>query len=285
MRGVVAALKAKYGLPAQEAEEQLTTLERNPRTPLREHALKVKRLVDLAYPLCLDGYREDMILDTFMNTLGDADLEVYLDYEVETSSSEQAIREGDKYLEEGKRTPSAAETFLSQVQNLPEHWFEGIPGDIRESVEQLKEALARSGGPVSSQEKPSTQGKEDQERTNSSPAEAMLKGNCDPVEYNCGVGEPTSDSREPPLALPPPRTVTPPVGLGPPMCSSPLPAQEERMWEKASSKEPSAHTSGERTKTHTHLRYRLPWLQPVIGRQTQELRGTFRVLPQRFRSF
>ena len=64
---VFEALCAKYGLTIREARTRLTSLKREARLSLTDHATEVKRLVEAAHADLPQTYRHEMIMDLFCN--------------------------------------------------------------------------------------------------------------------------------------------------------------------------------------------------------------------------
>lgn len=95
---IFTALRSRFGTSVREARTKLSDIRRQPRTTLHEHALEIERLVGLAYPTLPYEHRQEMCMDKFMNTLGNAYLQRHL-LAVHTPDLEAAVRAGNEYLQ------------------------------------------------------------------------------------------------------------------------------------------------------------------------------------------
>ena len=98
LQGVETALRARYGLSTREARSRLTSLRRDSRTTLQEHAVAVEKLVHTAYADLPIEYRNTMLVDTFTSTIGNAYLQRHL-LAVPTPTLELAVAAGNEYLQ------------------------------------------------------------------------------------------------------------------------------------------------------------------------------------------
>ena len=139
--GVLANLRARYGLTARESRSRLATLRKGPQTSLQEHAMEVQRLTDLAHPNLPAEYRHTMVVDAFLNTLGNAALQRHL-LAVDTPNLEAAVRAGNEFLQ--VRTGSGREAPVRSVVET-EVQVEGTEAGVRSvaSLEVLAPLLER----------------------------------------------------------------------------------------------------------------------------------------------
>ena len=135
--GIFAALQARFGLSIREARAKLTSLRRDSRTSLQEHAAEVEKLVSIAYADLPERHQTDMALDTFCNTLGHAYLQRHL-LAVQADTLENAVRAGNEYLQ--IRTPSSG----SAIRQIEEEDRSGETGRNREDQIQVAQAVSPS---------------------------------------------------------------------------------------------------------------------------------------------
>lgn len=95
--GIQAALQARFGLTRREARSRLSTLRRAPQTSMQEHAAEVERLVLVGYGDIPEETREQLALDAFYNSLGNAYLQRHL-LAVSANSLEEAVQASAEYL-------------------------------------------------------------------------------------------------------------------------------------------------------------------------------------------
>ena len=98
LAGVFTALRARYGLTPREARARISTLRKDNRASLQEHATEVDRLCQIAYIELPDRYRASMSLETFCNTLGNTYLQRHL-LAIQAVTLEQAVRAGNEFLQ------------------------------------------------------------------------------------------------------------------------------------------------------------------------------------------
>jgi hypothetical protein len=98
LEGVYNALRARFGLSVREARSKLSTLKREPRTTLQEHATEVTRLMNVAYAELPLEHRQRMTLDMFQGTLGNAYLQRHL-LAVDARTLEDTVRAGSEFLQ------------------------------------------------------------------------------------------------------------------------------------------------------------------------------------------
>ena len=95
---VLEALRSKYELTILEARTRLTSLKRNTKLSLTDHAREVKRLVEAAYADLPRTHRQEMILDLFRNSLNHAYLQRHL-LAMKPQSFSEAIADGNEYFQ------------------------------------------------------------------------------------------------------------------------------------------------------------------------------------------
>lgn len=149
-RGVKRALRARYGTSPREARNKLLSLKKDYKTGLQEHAGEVEGLVELAFADLPDRTRQEMALETFGNTLGNAYLQRHL-LAVRPETLEEAVRTGNEFLqirptshtgvrslaeEEGEEE---AEVQAKQVKADPMEALLAAIMNLTKEVEQLKQ--------------------------------------------------------------------------------------------------------------------------------------------------
>ena len=97
-RGVFGALRARYGTSPREARNKLLSLKKEYKTGLQEHASEVEGLVELAFADLPNRTRQEMALETFSSTLGNAYLQRHL-LAIRPESLEEAVRSGNEFLQ------------------------------------------------------------------------------------------------------------------------------------------------------------------------------------------
>lgn len=95
---VIANLRSRFGITQREARSKLRSLRREPKTTLQEHATEVERLVNLAHPNLPFQYVKDLVLETFMSSLGYTSLQRHL-MAMRIETLEVAIQAGNEFLE------------------------------------------------------------------------------------------------------------------------------------------------------------------------------------------
>ena len=133
IEGILSALKARYGVSPREASTRLTTIRRDPKVTLQEHATEVQKLIGIAYEDLPTRNREAMILETFCNTLGHIHLQSHL-------------------LAVGPVTLEAAITAGNEFLQLRNHATRHQPGTALRVVDELDEAQAVRTEPTESKE-------------------------------------------------------------------------------------------------------------------------------------
>ena len=96
--GVFNALRVRYGLTTREARNRLSTLKRDTRCTLAEHAVEVSRLARRAYADMPEPMRREMTLDVFCGSLNHAGLQRHL-LATQPQDMEQAVQQGSEYLQ------------------------------------------------------------------------------------------------------------------------------------------------------------------------------------------
>jgi len=165
VEGNVAALRARFGISGVDARTRLQGLRRNPRTPLQEHAVMVKRLAQIAYSDLPPVHQERYTYDAFVQSLNYLGLHhQFLARGVTTLKN--ALHEGEAYLlanQPHKGHMSSQQIIANPSEDyseqlLPTHiaaTTASSPMDVvvvcmTEMVEKLVAVLARSStaGPV-----------------------------------------------------------------------------------------------------------------------------------------
>jgi hypothetical protein len=98
LEGVRNALQARFGLSVREARSKLSTLRKETKTTLQEHASEVTRLMNIAYADLPVEHRQRMTLDMFQGTLGNAYLQRHL-LAVDAHTLEDTVRAGSEFLQ------------------------------------------------------------------------------------------------------------------------------------------------------------------------------------------
>ena len=97
MEAIFAALRSRYGLSPKEARSKLSTLKKEQRGSLHDHAAEVERLVRKAYQELPEATRNDLMLDTFCSSLGNASLQRHL-LAIRPQTLPEAVQYGNEYL-------------------------------------------------------------------------------------------------------------------------------------------------------------------------------------------
>ena len=117
---VFEALRAKYGLTVREARTRLTSLKRDARLSLTDHATEVKRLVEAAYADLPQTHRQEMILDLFCNSLNQAYLQRHL-LAIRPQSLAEAVKAGNEYLQiKPNSSPGVTVRQIDEEEGHPE---------------------------------------------------------------------------------------------------------------------------------------------------------------------
>ena len=96
--GIFAALRARFGLTAREARNQIANLKRDSRCPLHDHAVEVERLVQVAYAELPPEMRDEMVRETFCGSLNSTPLQQHL-LAARPTNMEEAVRYGNECLQ------------------------------------------------------------------------------------------------------------------------------------------------------------------------------------------
>jgi len=91
------ALRARFGLTAQDARIQLQELRGDRKTALREHATLVERLAQVAYGDLPANGRQSLALDAFLQSINNMGLKKHL-LVAEVETMERALRLGNAYF-------------------------------------------------------------------------------------------------------------------------------------------------------------------------------------------
>jgi len=95
--GILASLRARFGISAIDARARLQWVRRDPYTPLQEHATTVMRLAQIAYRDLPQANHERYSYDAFVQSINDLGLHhQFLTRKVTTV--EGALAEGEAYL-------------------------------------------------------------------------------------------------------------------------------------------------------------------------------------------
>jgi len=92
------ALRTWFELTGRDAHVQLQGLRRNPKTTLREHAIVVERLAQVAYGDLPANGRQSLALDAFLQSINNLDLKQHL-LVAKVETMERALRLGDAYFQ------------------------------------------------------------------------------------------------------------------------------------------------------------------------------------------
>ena len=92
------ALRSKYRLIIWNARTRLTSLKRNTKRSLIDHATEEKKLVEAAYADLPRTHRQDIKLDLFCNSLNHAYLQINL-LAMKPQSLTKAMQAGNEYLQ------------------------------------------------------------------------------------------------------------------------------------------------------------------------------------------
>ena len=167
--GIFAALRARYGLSPREARARLTHMKKDFKTPLQQHAAEVQRLVDLAYADLPDRHKEDMALEVFANTLGNAYLQRHL-LAVDPNDLATAVRTGNEFLQirSTSGTPRATvhsldDEELDRVQPVGETEISRLSGMIGKLVDQMASLQGKLTDQQHNLERPQPSGRQTQQ--------------------------------------------------------------------------------------------------------------------------
>ena len=120
LEGVFKALRAKYRLTVREARTRLTSLKKDARLSLTDHATEVKGLVETAYADLPQTHIQEMILDLFRNSLNQAYLQRHL-LAIRAQSIAKAVKAGNKYLQiKPNSNPGVAIRQIKEEERHPE---------------------------------------------------------------------------------------------------------------------------------------------------------------------
>ena len=150
--GIMRALRSRYGMSPREARNKLLSLKKDYKTGLQEHAGDVEGLVELAFADLPDRTRQEMALETFGSTLGNAYLQRHL-LAVRPESLEEAVRTGNEFLqirptshsgvrslvEEDEECLEKVEVQAKQVKADPMEALLAAIKNLTKEVEQLKQ--------------------------------------------------------------------------------------------------------------------------------------------------
>ena len=97
VEAIFAALRSRYGLSPKEARSKLSTLKKEQRGSLHDHAAEIERLARRAYQELPEATRNELILDTFCSSLGNASLQRHL-LAIRPQALSEAVQCGNEYL-------------------------------------------------------------------------------------------------------------------------------------------------------------------------------------------
>ncbi len=148
VEGIIAALRARFGMTSREAKAKLVTLKRDSKTTLQEHAEKVEKLVSIAYAEFPRQHKEEMKLDLFQTTLGHPYLQRHL-LAIQAPTLEAAITAGNDYLQIKTYTDGGASirqveedepetTDSTRVVNTPLDTLISAVSKLTEEIQALK---------------------------------------------------------------------------------------------------------------------------------------------------
>ena len=124
VEGIMAALRARFGMTSREAKAKLAMLRRDHKTSLQEHAETVEKLVSIAYAEFPPQHIENMKLDLFHTTLGHAYLQRHL-LAIQAPTLEAAIHAGNEFLQIKTHADGGA-----SIRQVEEDELE-VPGSTR----------------------------------------------------------------------------------------------------------------------------------------------------------
>lgn len=140
---VYAALRARFGLSPREARSRLSTLRKEYKTSLQEHAAEVERLITIAYGELPVEYQAGMKLETFCSTLGYMPLQRHL-LAVHTHTLEDAVRAGNEFLQikpgGEKNNTSIRQVGEEEEEEAPNHTDKVLAGLVQ-AMQQLAERV------------------------------------------------------------------------------------------------------------------------------------------------
>ena len=157
--GIYTALRSRYGLSPREARARLSTLRKDYKVSLQEHAMEVERLTNLAYGDLPEVHRTSMALETFAHTLGNAYLQRHL-LAVQANTLEAAVRAGNEFLHiKSTSDRGHGNTTVRMVReeeeeaavNLIEDPLTSVLQKLAEAVTQLQPRDRQTAGPRKSE--------------------------------------------------------------------------------------------------------------------------------------
>lgn len=149
VRGVFGALRARYGTSPREARNKLLGLKKEYKTGLQEHAAEVEGLIELAFADLPGQTRNEMALETFCSTLGNAYMQRHL-LAIRPASLEEAVRAGNEFLQirpspntgvrgiTEEEADAEPETQTRQIKADPMEALLAAIANLTKEVQQLK---------------------------------------------------------------------------------------------------------------------------------------------------
>ena len=148
---VYAALRARFGLSPREARSRLSTLRKEYRTSLQEHAAEVERLITIAYGELPIEYQAGLKAETFCSTLGYMPLQRHL-LAVPANTLKDAVRAGNEFLQI-KPGGEKSNTNIRQVGDKEEEETLSPTDKMLAGLMQAMQQLAEKVGALQEQPK------------------------------------------------------------------------------------------------------------------------------------
>jgi len=184
IEAVFNVLKSRFGMTVREARTKLTSLRKEHRATLQEHALEVERLVNVAYSELAERHRQDMMLDVFQTTLGNAYLQRHL-LAVHAVTMEEAVKAGNEYLQVRPASGTVVHMVTGEEQEEPK-----VAAVSRDPMEEMilaikklsseVELLKATSGPTS--QRMGQPGRRPRGTTSSESSQSRATSNC----WGCG---------------------------------------------------------------------------------------------------
>jgi len=148
VNGILAALRARFGISAVDARTKLQRLCRAPRTSLQEHAATVKKLAQIAYGDLPAQHQERYTYDAFVQSLNDLGLHHQLRAKGITRI-EDALKAGEAYLlatqmHRAQRNPPVVGVSAARATTSPE--APPLEAEVDRMVEMLGQLVTILAG-------------------------------------------------------------------------------------------------------------------------------------------
>jgi hypothetical protein len=98
LEAVFDTLHLRSGVSKREAQTKLNSMKKESCMSLQEHSIELQRLVEIAYPDYTRNQKEEMVLDSFIATLGNVRLQQH-SLAVEPDDLASAVKAGNSYLQ------------------------------------------------------------------------------------------------------------------------------------------------------------------------------------------